>query len=88
MLFFSISFQIQAGKEGIVDFSSGQESMVYKDKNGHLMVVSNAIAAAERSLVPDLLVLSCQLIWPLPTILCLRSGISLVHSWLVSHALC
>uniref|UniRef100_A0A8C8ISU8 Myosin motor domain-containing protein n=1 Tax=Oncorhynchus tshawytscha TaxID=74940 RepID=A0A8C8ISU8_ONCTS len=41
----SISFQIQAGKEGIVDFSSGQESMVYKDKNGHLMVVSNAIAA-------------------------------------------
>uniref|UniRef100_A0A8C7QWR1 Myosin IHa n=1 Tax=Oncorhynchus mykiss TaxID=8022 RepID=A0A8C7QWR1_ONCMY len=37
----SISFQIQAGKEGIVDFSSGQESMVYKDKNGHLMVVSN-----------------------------------------------
>uniref|UniRef100_A0A674A4F4 Myosin IH n=1 Tax=Salmo trutta TaxID=8032 RepID=A0A674A4F4_SALTR len=36
----SISFQIQAGKEGNVDFSSGQESMVYKDKNGHLMVVS------------------------------------------------
>uniref|UniRef100_A0A8C7NM96 Myosin IHa n=1 Tax=Oncorhynchus mykiss TaxID=8022 RepID=A0A8C7NM96_ONCMY len=36
----SISFQIQAGKEGIVDFSSGQESMVYKDKNGHLMVVT------------------------------------------------
>uniref|UniRef100_A0A8C7NMT9 Myosin IHa n=1 Tax=Oncorhynchus mykiss TaxID=8022 RepID=A0A8C7NMT9_ONCMY len=39
MFISSISFQIQAGKEGIVDFSSGQESMVYKDKNGHLMVV-------------------------------------------------
>uniref|UniRef100_A0A674AQS5 Myosin IH n=1 Tax=Salmo trutta TaxID=8032 RepID=A0A674AQS5_SALTR len=35
----SIKFQMQAGKEGIVEFSSGQESMVYKDKNGHLMVV-------------------------------------------------
>ncbi|XP_028980397.2 unconventional myosin-Ih [Esox lucius] len=36
----SITFQIQAGKEGVVDFSSGSESMVYKDRNGHLMVVS------------------------------------------------
>ncbi|KAJ8005944.1 hypothetical protein DPEC_G00123140 [Dallia pectoralis] len=34
----SITFQIQAGKEGIVDFSSGSEPMVYRDKNGHLMV--------------------------------------------------
>ncbi|KAM9547340.1 unconventional myosin-Ih [Salvelinus alpinus] len=41
----SISFQIQAGKEGIVDFSSGQESMVYKDKYGHLMVVSTRTKA-------------------------------------------
>uniref|UniRef100_A0A4W5QF64 TH1 domain-containing protein n=1 Tax=Hucho hucho TaxID=62062 RepID=A0A4W5QF64_9TELE len=41
----SILFQIQAGKEGIVDFSSGQESMVYKDKNGHLMVVSTRTRA-------------------------------------------
>ncbi|XP_045082991.1 unconventional myosin-Ih-like [Coregonus clupeaformis] len=47
----SIKFQMQAGKEGIVDFSSGQESMVYKDKNGHLMVVSDAVTAAEGSLV-------------------------------------
>ncbi|KAJ8378258.1 hypothetical protein AAFF_G00244620 [Aldrovandia affinis] len=36
----SIKFDIQPGKEGFVDFSSGQEPMVYKAKNGHLMVVS------------------------------------------------
>uniref|UniRef100_A0A6Q2XCI2 Myosin motor domain-containing protein n=1 Tax=Esox lucius TaxID=8010 RepID=A0A6Q2XCI2_ESOLU len=36
---------IQAGKEGVVDFSSGSESMVYKDRNGHLMVVSHATVA-------------------------------------------
>uniref|UniRef100_A0A6Q2XJY5 Myosin IHa n=1 Tax=Esox lucius TaxID=8010 RepID=A0A6Q2XJY5_ESOLU len=41
----SITFQIQAGKEGVVDFSSGSESMVYKDRNGHLMVVSHATVA-------------------------------------------
>uniref|UniRef100_A0A8C7VQF4 Myosin IH n=1 Tax=Oncorhynchus mykiss TaxID=8022 RepID=A0A8C7VQF4_ONCMY len=39
----SVKFQMKAGKEGIVEFSSGQESMVYKDKNGHLMVVSDAV---------------------------------------------
>ncbi|KAG9335064.1 hypothetical protein JZ751_005739, partial [Albula glossodonta] len=34
----SIKFDIQPGREGFVDFSSGQESMVYRTKNGHLMV--------------------------------------------------
>uniref|UniRef100_A0A8C7DF40 Myosin IH n=1 Tax=Oncorhynchus kisutch TaxID=8019 RepID=A0A8C7DF40_ONCKI len=47
----SISFQIQAGKEGIVDFSSGQESMVYKDKNGHLMVVRTKTAQTYKDLL-------------------------------------
>uniref|UniRef100_A0A3B3QXB4 Myosin IH n=1 Tax=Paramormyrops kingsleyae TaxID=1676925 RepID=A0A3B3QXB4_9TELE len=37
----SIKFDIKPGKEGYVDFSSGQEAMVYKAKNGHLMVVSS-----------------------------------------------
>uniref|UniRef100_A0A672PLC1 Myosin IH n=1 Tax=Sinocyclocheilus grahami TaxID=75366 RepID=A0A672PLC1_SINGR len=36
----SIKFEIQAGKEGGVDFSTGQEPMIYKGKNGHLMVVA------------------------------------------------
>uniref|UniRef100_A0A3Q2WTD0 Myosin IHa n=1 Tax=Haplochromis burtoni TaxID=8153 RepID=A0A3Q2WTD0_HAPBU len=36
----SINFEIQAGKGGAVDFSTGPEPMVYKAKNGHLMVVS------------------------------------------------
>ncbi|XP_040897937.1 unconventional myosin-Ih [Toxotes jaculatrix] len=36
----SIKIEIQAGKEGAVDFSTGQEPMVYKAKNGHLMVVA------------------------------------------------
>ncbi|MGH0159934.1 UNVERIFIED_CONTAM: hypothetical protein FKN15_072657 [Acipenser sinensis] len=36
----SMKFTIQPGKEGIIDFSTGQEPMVYKAKNGHLMVVS------------------------------------------------
>uniref|UniRef100_A0A3B4UHI1 Myosin IH n=1 Tax=Seriola dumerili TaxID=41447 RepID=A0A3B4UHI1_SERDU len=36
----SIKIEIQAGKESAVDFSTGQEPMVYKAKNGHLMVVS------------------------------------------------
>ncbi|XP_072244088.1 unconventional myosin-Ih [Leuresthes tenuis] len=37
----SIKIEIQAGKESAVDFSTGQEPMVYKAKNGHLMVVAN-----------------------------------------------
>lgn len=36
---FSIKIEIQAGKESAVDFSLGQEPMVFKAKNGHLMVV-------------------------------------------------
>ncbi|XP_006640272.2 unconventional myosin-Ih isoform X1 [Lepisosteus oculatus] len=39
----SIKFAIQPGKEGTVDFSTGQESMVYRAKNGHLMVVSTRL---------------------------------------------
>uniref|UniRef100_A0A671Y6J5 Myosin IH n=1 Tax=Sparus aurata TaxID=8175 RepID=A0A671Y6J5_SPAAU len=35
----SIKIEIQAGKESAVDFSTGHEPMVYKAKNGHLMVV-------------------------------------------------
>ncbi|KAF3850864.1 hypothetical protein F7725_012636 [Dissostichus mawsoni] len=35
----SIKIEIQAGKESAVDFSLGQEPMVFKAKNGHLMVV-------------------------------------------------
>uniref|UniRef100_A0A8D0CG60 Myosin IHb n=1 Tax=Scleropages formosus TaxID=113540 RepID=A0A8D0CG60_SCLFO len=35
-----IRFDIHPGKEGFVDFRSGQETMVYRAKNGHLMVVS------------------------------------------------
>lgn len=35
----SIKIEIQAGKESAVDFSTGLEPMVYKAKNGHLMVV-------------------------------------------------
>lgn len=38
-VFSSIKIEIQAGKESAVDFSTGQEKMVYKAKNGHLMVV-------------------------------------------------
>lgn len=37
---YSIKIEVQAGKESGVDFSIGQEPMVYKGKNGHLMVVS------------------------------------------------
>uniref|UniRef100_A0A665TZH4 Myosin IHb n=1 Tax=Echeneis naucrates TaxID=173247 RepID=A0A665TZH4_ECHNA len=33
-----VRFDIQPGREGFVDFKSGQESMVYRAKNGHLMV--------------------------------------------------
>ncbi|XP_030272670.1 unconventional myosin-Ih [Sparus aurata] len=36
----SIKIEIQAGKESAVDFSTGHEPMVYKAKNGHLMVVA------------------------------------------------
>uniref|UniRef100_A0A7N8WHP8 Myosin IHb n=1 Tax=Mastacembelus armatus TaxID=205130 RepID=A0A7N8WHP8_9TELE len=38
----SVRFDIQPGREGFVDFKSGQESTVYRAKNGHLMVVSVA----------------------------------------------
>ncbi|CAL8249089.1 unnamed protein product [Merluccius merluccius] len=36
----SIKIEIQSGKQSAVDFATGQEPMVYKEKNGHLMVVS------------------------------------------------
>ncbi|XP_067377031.1 unconventional myosin-Ih isoform X2 [Channa argus] len=36
----SIKIEIRPGKESTVDFSTGQEPMVYKAKNGHLMVVA------------------------------------------------
>ncbi|KAM6965470.1 unconventional myosin-Ih [Aplochiton taeniatus] len=39
----SIKTEFQGGKEGAVDFSTGQEPMVYKAKNGHLMVVSTRV---------------------------------------------
>ncbi|XP_073670913.1 unconventional myosin-Ih [Paramisgurnus dabryanus] len=39
----SIKFEIHAGKENCVDFSIGQEPMVYKGKNGHLTVVAPRI---------------------------------------------
>ncbi|XP_062874427.1 unconventional myosin-Ih, partial [Trichomycterus rosablanca] len=39
----SIKFEIQGGKENFVDFSTGQEPSVFKDKNGHLMVVTPRI---------------------------------------------
>uniref|UniRef100_A0A671P0X5 Unconventional myosin-Ih-like n=1 Tax=Sinocyclocheilus anshuiensis TaxID=1608454 RepID=A0A671P0X5_9TELE len=35
----SVRFDIQPGKEGFVDFKSSSEAMVYRAKNGHLMVV-------------------------------------------------
>uniref|UniRef100_A0A4W3J821 Myosin IH n=1 Tax=Callorhinchus milii TaxID=7868 RepID=A0A4W3J821_CALMI len=35
----SLKFTIKPGREGTVDFTSGQESQVFKGKNGHLMVV-------------------------------------------------
>uniref|UniRef100_A0A8C5BE30 Myosin IHb n=1 Tax=Gadus morhua TaxID=8049 RepID=A0A8C5BE30_GADMO len=35
----SVRFDIQPGREGFIDFKSGQESMIYRSKNGHLMVV-------------------------------------------------
>ncbi|XP_076854557.1 unconventional myosin-Ih [Brachyhypopomus gauderio] len=36
----SIKFDIHGGKENFVDFSTGQEPMAFKGKNGHLMVVT------------------------------------------------
>ncbi|XP_062845112.1 unconventional myosin-Ih [Trichomycterus rosablanca] len=36
----SVRFDIQPGREGVVDFKSSSESMVYRAKNGHLMVES------------------------------------------------
>ncbi|XP_029024032.1 unconventional myosin-Ih isoform X2 [Betta splendens] len=36
----SVRFDIQPGREGFVDFKTGQESAVYRAKNGHLMVES------------------------------------------------
>lgn len=42
-------FDIQPGREGFVDFKSGQESMVYRAKNGHLMVVSVEFIKGSRS---------------------------------------
>ncbi|MCJ8746605.1 hypothetical protein PDJAM_G00143780 [Pangasius djambal] len=36
----SVKFEINGNKENFVDFSTGPEATVYKDKNGHLMVVS------------------------------------------------
>ncbi|KAG7490600.1 unconventional myosin-Ih [Solea senegalensis] len=36
----SIKIEIQPGKESVVDFTTGQEPMVYKAKNGHLTVVA------------------------------------------------
>ncbi|KAM9391983.1 unconventional myosin-Ih [Pholidichthys leucotaenia] len=39
----SIKVEIQTGKENAVDFSTGPEPMVYKAKNGHLMVVATRV---------------------------------------------
>ena len=36
----SVRFDIQPGREGVIDFKSSSESMVYRAKNGHLLVVS------------------------------------------------
>uniref|UniRef100_A0AAV2IXU2 TH1 domain-containing protein n=1 Tax=Knipowitschia caucasica TaxID=637954 RepID=A0AAV2IXU2_KNICA len=36
----SVRFDIHPGREGFVDFKSGHEAMVYRAKNGHLMVES------------------------------------------------
>lgn len=47
----SIKIEIQAGKESAVDFSTGQEPMVYKAKNGHLMVVRWALLWGVRLLL-------------------------------------
>lgn len=49
----SIKFEINAGKENCVDFSTGQEPMVYKGKNGHLMVVSELLIQHDFYTVKD-----------------------------------
>ncbi|KAI7813243.1 putative unconventional myosin-Ih, partial [Triplophysa rosa] len=49
----SIKFEINTGKENCVDFSTGQEPMVYKGKNGHLMVRAQMICDATRCSVRE-----------------------------------
>lgn len=44
VMILSIKIEIQAGKESAVNFSTGQEPLVYKNKNGHLMVVRWALS--------------------------------------------
>ncbi|KAL2091871.1 hypothetical protein ACEWY4_011669 [Coilia grayii] len=39
----SIKFEMNGGKEGFVDFGVGPQPMCYKEKNGHLMVVSTRV---------------------------------------------
>lgn len=39
----SVKVEIQPGKESAVDFSAGPEPMIYKAKNGHLMVVRRPV---------------------------------------------
>ncbi|KAG7272857.1 LOW QUALITY PROTEIN: hypothetical protein CRUP_029297 [Coryphaenoides rupestris] len=36
----SVRFDIQPGREGFIEFKSGQEAMIYRSKNGRLMVES------------------------------------------------
>lgn len=43
VIILSIKIEIQPGKENAVDFSVGQEPMIYKAKNGHLMVVRRTV---------------------------------------------
>lgn len=45
VVIFSVRFDIQPGRAGFVDFKSGQESMIYRTKNGHLMVVRTEFKA-------------------------------------------
>lgn len=47
----SIKIEIQAGKESAVDFTTGQEPMVYKAKNGHLMVVRDECCYEEECVI-------------------------------------
>lgn len=41
MSIFSLQFYISPGKEGTIVFDTGPEEQIYKDKNGHLTVVSD-----------------------------------------------
>lgn len=45
----SIKIEPQPGKENTVDFSVGQEPMIYKAKSGHLMVVRWVVLFQKRS---------------------------------------